>query len=220
MNINNEPMVRLMYKLHRMANHSDRMSKRVSSLRVSSFLSGKSIAYTEAAEEVRKFAQIDFVQLVNAITNSSRQIKTSRSDVDMPCCIEVDLPAYAHEGDAGMDIRASEGVIIHKGEYKVVHTGLHIECPEGHVAYVMPRSGLAVKNGITVLNAPGVVDSGYRGEIVVPLINLGREVFEVEPGDRIAQLIISPYTKVQPVSVESLGDSARGSDGLGSTGVK
>lgn len=220
MNINNEPMIRLMYKLHRMANHSDRMSKRVSSLRVSSFLSGKSIAYTEAAEEVRKFAQIDPVQLVNAITNSSRQIKTSRSDVDMPCCIEGDLPAYAHEGDAGMDIRSSESAIIHKGEYKIVHTGLHIECPEGHVAYVMPRSGLAVKNGITVLNAPGVVDSGYRGEIVVPLINLGREVFEVEPGDRIAQLIISPYVTVRPFSVESLEDSARGADGLGSTGVK
>lgn len=142
------------------------------------------------------------------------------SVLDMPCCVEGVLPAYAHEGDAGMDICASESVIIHKGEYKIVHTGLRIECPEGHVAYVMPRSGLAVKNGITVLNAPGVVDSGYRGEIVVPLINLGREVFEVEPGDRIAQLIISPYTKVHPVSVESLGGSARGSDGLGSTGVK
>lgn len=142
------------------------------------------------------------------------------SVLDMPCCVEGDLPAYAHEGDAGMDIRSSESAIIHKSEYKVVHTGLHIECPEGHVAYVMPRSGLAVKNGITVLNAPGVVDSGYRGEIVVPLINLGREAFEVEPGDRIAQLIISPYTKVQPISVESLGGSARGSDGLGSTGVK
>lgn len=142
------------------------------------------------------------------------------SVLSMPCCVEGDLPAYAHEGDAGMDIRASESAIIHKGEYKVVHTGLHIECPEGHVAYVMPRSGLAVKNGITVLNAPGVVDSGYRGEIVVPLINLGRETFEVSPGDRIAQLIISPYTKVKPYNVTSLSDSERGSDGLGSTGVK
>lgn len=142
------------------------------------------------------------------------------SVLSMPCCVEGDLPAYAHEGDAGMDIRASESAIIHKGEYKVVHTGLHIECPEGHVAYVMPRSGLAVKNGITVLNAPGVVDSGYRGEIVVPLINLGRETFEVSSGDRIAQLIISPYTKVKPYSVSSLSDSDRGSDGLGSTGVK
>ena len=84
----------------------------------------------------------------------------------------------------------------------------------------MPRSGLAVKHGITVLNAPGVVDSGYRGEIVVPLINLGRETFEVSPGDRIAQLIISPYTKVKPYSVMNLSDSERGSDGLGSTGVK
>ena len=220
MNIDNEPMVRLMYKLQRMANHNDRMSKMASSLQVSSFLSGRSIAYNEAAEEVRKFAQIDSVQLVNAITNSSKQTKTSRSDVDMHCCVEGALPAYAHEGDAGMAIRSSESAIIHKGEYKVVHTGLHIECPEGHVAYVMPRSGLAVKNGITVLNAPGVVDSGYRGEIVVPLINLGREVFEVEPGDRIAQLIISPYTTVNPVYADSLEDSARGIDGLGSTGVK
>lgn len=128
--------------------------------------------------------------------------------------------SYAHDGDAGMDIRSSEYAIIHRGEYKVVHTGLHIECPEGHVAYVMPRSGLAVKNGITVLNAPGVVDSGYRGEIVVPLINLGREVFEVEPGDRIAQLIISPYETVKPVFVDGLNYTNRGNDGLGSTGVK
>lgn len=142
------------------------------------------------------------------------------SVLSMPCCVEGDLPAYAHDGDAGMDIRASESAIIHKGEYKVVHTGLYVECPKGHVAYVMPRSGLAVKNGTTVLNAPGVVDSGYRGEIVVPLINLGRETFEVSPGDRIAQLIISPYIKVKPYNVTSLSDSERGSDGLGSTGVK
>lgn len=148
--------------------------------------------------------------------------KTSKfkDGVEMPVLCNENTLCYAHEGDAGMDIRASENAIIHKGEYKVVHTGLHIECPEGHVAYVMPRSGLAVKNGITVLNAPGVVDSGYRGEIVVPLINLGRETFEVSPGDRIAQLIISPYTKVKPYNVTSLSDSERGSYGLGSTGVK
>lgn len=140
--------------------------------------------------------------------------------VEMPVLCNENTLCYAHEGDAGMDIRASENAIIHKGEYRVVHTGLNIECPDGHVAYVMPRSGLAVKHGITVLNAPGVVDSGYRGEVVVPLINLGRETFEVSSGDRIAQLIISPYTKVKPYSVMSLSDSERGSDGLGSTGVK
>lgn len=201
------PILRIAYRFEQDSKFYGRKALKCRNKYLAVYYSGKSCGYLEAYECLEK--NIGFWGLMG-----------KSKSLDMPCCIEGDLPAYAHEGDAGMDIRASESTIIHKGEYKVVHTGLHIECPEDHVAYVMPRSGLAVKNGITVLNAPGVVDSGYRGEIVVPLINLGREVFEVEPGDRIAQLIISPYTKVHPVSVESLGDSARGSDGLGSTGVK
>lgn len=200
------PILRIAYRLEQDSKLYERKALKCRNKYLAAYYSGKSCGYFEASECVEKNKGF-FGPMRNEIS-------------EMPCLVAGDLPAYAHDGDAGMDIRASENAIIHKGEYKVVHTGLHIECPGGHVAYVMPRSGLAVKHGITVLNAPGVVDSGYRGEIVVPLINLGRETFEVSPGDRIAQLIISPYTKVKPYSVSSLSDSERGSYGLGSTGVK
>ena len=207
-------------RLSRFSDLCDRKAGKAENPILGAFMSGRSYGLFESADEIRKAVRSYQTKVTEKTTRQLKQTENNKGVLGMRCCVVGDLPSYAHEGDAGMDIRASEHAIIHKGEYKVVHTGLHIECPEGHVAYVMPRSGLAVKNGITVLNAPGVVDSGYRGEIVVPLINLGREVFEVEPGDRIAQLIISPYTTVSPIAVESLGDSARGSDGLGSTGVK
>ena len=196
----------LFHNLNMQSKRIEKESLKAVDPHLSFYLNGKSEGLNIALEKVSRLIR--------------KESLNSETSLEMSCCAEGDLPAYAHEGDAGMDIRSSEYSIIHRGEYEIIHTGLHIECPEGHVAYVMPRSGLAVKNGITVLNAPGVVDSGYRGEIVVPLINLGREVFEVEPGDRIAQLIISPYTQVKPYSVSSLSDSDRGSDGLGSTGVK
>lgn len=129
------------------------------------------------------------------------------------------VPVYAHPGDAGADLTSTEAVTLAPGARALVGTGVRIALPDGYVAFVVPRSGLAAKHGITVLNAPGTVDAGYRGEIKVTLLNTDREsAYEVAPGDRIAQLIIMPVPPVRFVPVEELPDSARGSGGFGSTG--
>ena len=128
---------------------------------------------------------------------------------------------YAHHDDAGIDLRASEDFIIEPGERALVGTGLKIALPDGYAAFVMPRSGLAVKHGITVLNSPGVIDAGYRGEIMVPLLNTDKhQAFKVQEGDRIAQLVIMPVTNAVLHKVESLDDTERGANGFGSTGVE
>ncbi len=130
------------------------------------------------------------------------------------------LPSYALPGDAGADLRATEAVIIEPGARALVPTGVRVALPTGYALFVMPRSGLAVKHGVTVLNAPGVVDAGYRGEIFVPLINHDKnESFTIEVGDRIAQLVIMAVPPVQFMPVEQLEQSARGESGFGSTGV-
>lgn len=129
------------------------------------------------------------------------------------------LPAYAHPGDAGMDVCACEAVQIAPGHRALVKTGLAIELPLGHEAQVRPRSGLALKHGVTVLNAPGTIDQGYRGEIGVILANLGDQTFNIEPGMRIAQLVIAPVMQVQVEVVVGLAETARGVGGFGSTGV-
>lgn len=130
------------------------------------------------------------------------------------------LPVYAHPGDAGADLRSAETVTLAPGERALVATGVRIALPDGHAAFVVPRSGLAVKHGVTVLNAPGTIDAGYRGEIKVPLINLDPSVpFTVETGDRIAQLIVLPVPRVTFVPTADLGASARGEGGFGSTGI-
>lgn len=128
--------------------------------------------------------------------------------------------SYAHDGDAGMDLRSAEDAVILPGGRETIGTGIHIELPKGTVGYVMPRSGLAKKYGITVLNAPGVVDEGYRGEIMATIYNAGFAPFEIRKGDRIAQLVVAPYAKVFPELVESLSETERGNNGFGSTGVK
>lgn len=128
--------------------------------------------------------------------------------------------SYAHEGDAGMDLRSAEDAVILPGGRETIGTGIHIELPKGTVGYVMPRSGLAAKHGITVLNSPGVVDEGYRGEIKATIHNAGFAPFEIRKGDRIAQLVVAPYAKVFPELVESLSETERGNNGFGSTGVK
>jgi dUTP pyrophosphatase len=136
-----------------------------------------------------------------------------------------DIPSkgleYSTEGSAGIDLSSAiqEDVIIKPGDRKLITTNLILEIPEGCEGQVRPRSGLALKNGITVLNTPGTIDADYRGEVKVLLINLGTEDFVVKFGDRIAQLIISKYEKVEPVPVEQLNDTKRGSGGYGSTGV-
>lgn len=129
------------------------------------------------------------------------------------------LPGYAHPGDAGMDLCSAQSLTIPPGGRALVHTGLAMALPAGYEAQVRPRSGLALKRGISVLNTPGTVDEGYRGEIGVILVNLGDADFTVSKGDRIAQMVVAPVTRAQVVEVEELGDTDRGEGGFGSTGV-
>lgn len=133
---------------------------------------------------------------------------------------DVELPRYAHgpHEDAGMDLCAAEDVVLEPGVPVAVPTGLAIELPPGYEAQIRPRSGLALKYAITVPNAPGTIDPGYRGEIKVILLNLGKEPFTVHKGDRIAQMIVSRYEQIEWEEVE-LEASSRGAGGFGSTGL-
>ena len=130
------------------------------------------------------------------------------------------LPAYAHEGDSGMDLCAIAPTQIPPGETALIKTGLAIELPAGTEAQVRPRSGLALKHAVTVLNTPGTVDAGYRGEIAVILINHGKQIFHVEAGMRIAQMVICPVIRANIEFATALSDSHRGQGGFGSTGFK
>ena len=128
------------------------------------------------------------------------------------------LPAYAHPGDAGLDLTAVTGCRLEPGERTAVPTGLAVAIPEGWVGLVHPRSGLARRHGLTVANAPGTIDAGYRGEVQVLLVNLGAESVELAPGDRIAQLLLQEVGRAEVVEVDELNDTVRGSGGFGSTG--
>ncbi len=129
------------------------------------------------------------------------------------------VPSYAHPGDAGADLLSSEALTLAPGERRMVGTGVSIALPDGFVAFVVPRSGLAAKHGITVVNSPGTIDAGYRGELKVILLNTDREVpYDIGVGDRIAQLIVMPVTRAVFVPVEELPGSHRGEGGFGSTG--
>lgn len=131
------------------------------------------------------------------------------------------LPSYAHPGDAGADLLSAEAMVIAPGERATVGTGTAIALPDGYAAFVVPRSGLAARHGITIVNAPGTVDAGYRGEIRVTLLNTDRtEPFEIEPGDRIAQLVVWPVARARFVAVHDLPGSHRGERGCGSTGYR
>ncbi|TLM72572.1 dUTP diphosphatase [Pseudarthrobacter sp. NamB4] len=128
-------------------------------------------------------------------------------------------PSYAHPGDAGADLRAREDVVLQPGERKLVPTGVAIALPEGFVALIHPRSGLATKHGLTIVNAPGTVDAGYRGEIAVTLLNTdAAKPIELRRGDRIAQMVIQRVEYAQFVPVNELSGSVRGTGGFGSTG--
>src|SRR6201996_6176275 len=131
------------------------------------------------------------------------------------------LPGYETVHSAGMDLRAdvAETVTLKPMERKLIPTGLYIELPEGYEAQVRPRSGLALKHGIGIVNSPGTVDADYRGEIGVLLINFSEEIFEVKTGDRIAQMVISKHEKVEWEQVEILNETTRGSGGYGHTGI-
>jgi dUTP pyrophosphatase len=142
--------------------------------------------------------------------------------VELPVARLIDeavLPTRAHAGDAGLDLYASEEARVGPGERLSVGTGIAVEIPDGFAGQVLPRSGLARKHGIALVNSPGLIDSGYRGEIRVLLLNTDpAETFRVAVGDRIAQLMISPVALAEPVTVEAVGDSPRGDGGFGSSG--
>jgi dUTP pyrophosphatase len=142
------------------------------------------------------------------------QVPVIRLDSDLP------LPSYAHAGDAGADLHARESVTIEPGGgRRVVPTGIAIAIPEGYAGFVLPRSGLAMRHGITCLNTPGLIDAGYRDEVRVILVNTDpHEPYTVERGDRIAQLVVQPIEVTQFVAVDDLGSSERGLRGFGSSG--
>lgn len=132
---------------------------------------------------------------------------------------QIPLPAYATKAAAGMDLPAAEAVVLEPGARAAVSTGLAIELPEGYEAQVRPRSGLAIKHGVTVVNAPGTIDADYRGEVKVLLVNLGSEPFRIAVGDRIAQMIVAPFIQARLDVVTELSDTARGTGGFGHTGL-
>lgn len=141
------------------------------------------------------------------------ELLVSRTDPGIP------LPSYAHPGDAGLDLAAAEPVALMPGDRAAVRTGLRVAVPPGWVGLVHPRSGLARHHGITVANAPGTIDAGYRGEVQVLLINLGDRPVQFAQGDRIAQLLLQEVGHARVVEVDDLGVSDRGSGGFGSTGI-
>jgi dUTP pyrophosphatase len=129
------------------------------------------------------------------------------------------LPSRAHDGDAGLDLHAAEPATIEPGERAEVGTGIAVEIPSGHAGLVLPRSGLAARHGIALVNSPGLIDSGYRGEVRVLLLNTDRaRTFEVNPGDRIAQLLVTPFAGADPVEAIELAASTRAEGGFGSSG--
>lgn len=142
-------------------------------------------------------------------------VKKKDASGDLP------MPAYMSSQAAGMDLTADiEGsIILEPGKFKIIPTGIAVTIPYGYEAQVRPRSGLALKYGITVLNSPGTIDADYRGEVCVILINLGEKPFEIKRGDRIAQMVVSKIELVKLVEVETLPDSQRGAAGFGSTGI-
>ena len=147
------------------------------------------------------------------MTDPSRvRVLISRLDPDLP------MPCYAHPGDAGVDLHARADVLLAPGQRALVPTGVAIALPDGYAAFVHPRSGLAARHGITVLNAPGTVDAGYRGEISVNLLNTDAQAFTIARGDRIAQLIVQAVSVADFVEVRSLPGSHRGDNGHGASG--
>ena len=143
----------------------------------------------------------------------SVQVKRLNNGAGLP------LPVYASDGAAGMDVCAAEGLTLKAGKRHAVATGMAFAIPHGFEVQVRPRSGLALKHGITCLNTPGTIDSDYRGEVKVILANLGDEDFVIQRGDRIAQLVVAPVTHAAMIEVETLDDTVRGAGGFGSTGV-
>jgi dUTP pyrophosphatase len=147
------------------------------------------------------------------VTRPDVDVAVRRLDPDLP------LPAYAREGDAGLDLLAATSVTLAPGERALVGTGIAVAIPEGYAGFVQPRSGLALRHGLGLVNSPGLIDSGYRGEIAVILVNHDPDVaVKVERGDKVAQLVVVPVPRARLVECDELPESARGSGGFGSTG--
>lgn len=141
------------------------------------------------------------------------RLEFRRLDPDVP------LPSYAHDGDAGVDLRAWADLVVEPGRRAMVATGLAVAIPQGHAGLVLPRSGLASRSGLTLANAPGLIDSGYRGELMIAVVNLDPDdAVKISRGDRIAQLIVVPFLPVEPVAVDDLPPTSRGEGGFGSSG--
>ena len=141
------------------------------------------------------------------------KIQIKLLDEDLP------MPRYQHEGDAGLDLPSRVDYVLEPGERAMIPTGIAVAIPRGYAGFVLPRSGLASRHGIALVNSPGLVDSGYRGEMAIVMINTDkREAFHIKRGDRIAQLVIQKVEAVVPRRVDELDDTARGSGGFGSTG--
>lgn len=133
---------------------------------------------------------------------------------------EAELPSAQHPGDAGLDLRSAVDAVVEPGERVMIPTGVAVAIPEGHAGLVLPRSGLAAKHGLTMANAPGLIDAGYRGELICAAVNLDRETpVKVQVGDRIAQLVVVALPSVEPNWVDELPESQRGGSGFGSTGT-
>lgn len=142
------------------------------------------------------------------------RLPIKRLDAGLP------LPRYAHEGDAGLDLFAAEDCTLAPGHRQLIGTGIAVAIPEGHAGFVQPRSGLAVRHGLSLVNTPGLIDAHYRGEIKVIAVNLDHETsIEIRRGDKIAQLVIQPITRCELDEVTELDETARGEGGFGSTGV-
>ena len=166
------------------------------------------VAVRRAAESERKHGASDAAP---SVTRPRLPVRRLRADVA--------LPGYAHPGDAGLDLAAADPVSLEPGARAVVATGLAVAVPVGWVGLVHPRSGLARRHGITVVNAPGTIDAGYRGELQVLLVNLGDERVDLAAGDRVAQLLLQPVGEAEVVEVDDLDATDRGSGGFGSTGL-
>jgi len=140
----------------------------------------------------------------------------------LPHGMDLPLPTYATSGAAGMDVAAAvdKPVILGAGERLAIPTGFAMAVPAGYEAQIRPRSGLALKHGVTVANAPGTIDSDYRGEVAILLVNLGDQDFTITRGMRIAQMVVAPVTQVTPIATDSLADTERGNAGFGSTGYQ
>ena len=152
---------------------------------------------------------------MNSTETESVEVRVKR----LPNGAGLPLPNYASKGAAGMDICAAESVILRTGKRIAIATGFAFAIPQGYEVQVRPRSGLALKNGITCLNTPGTIDSDYRGEVKVILANLGEDDFQITKGDRIAQIVVAPVQHARMVEVDEIEGTLRGAGGFGSTGV-